>query len=162
MIENASTLSAPLRTYVLLHTYLKSLLNGVQGAHAVADLLVQHPDPESLPQVWAREHKTLIFLDGGVSLHLHQTIEWLHALRDTGIPWASFVEDESTLEQMTTAIAITLPESLVKYSDDDVDNAELRSEGPLWNELVSLGVDLTTIAPAIAFLRWLRSRPLAS
>ncbi len=162
MIQPVATLTSPLRTYVLLHTYLKSLLNGVQGAHAVADLLVKYPEADGLPQTWARDHKTLVFLDGGVSLHIHQTIAWLKSMSSTSIPWAAFVEDSATLENMTTAIAITLPESIAKASDEDVDRAEWHSEGPLWDELQALGVDLLTLNATIAFLRWLRSRPLAS
>ena len=156
----------PLRTYVLLHTYFKSLLNGVQGAHACTEMSVKYDagtPQETLYKQWARQDKTLLFLDGGVSLHLHSILGQLQSL-DTNayLPWAHFVEDEATLEGMLTAIAVILPESIAQADPIEWEAAKTSKESPIHADLVKLGVTFNNHQVVLAVIDWIRSRPLAA
>lgn len=157
----------PLRTYVLLHTYFKSLLNGVQGGHACVELSIKY-EPGTLGAAmykqWSRVDKTLLFLDGGVSLHLHAMLNQLRALENNGskLVWAHFVEDEATLEGMLTAVAIILPERIAKAHPEDWDAAKLSMAGPIHDDLVKLGMTTENSIEFLSVIDCLRSRPLAS
>lgn len=157
----------PLRTYVLLHTYFKSLLNGVQGGHACVELSVKYDKATlgaAMYKQWAKIDKTLIFLDGGVSMHLHAMLVQLNTLDNSGslLPWASFVEDEATLEGMLTAVAIILPESIARAHPEDWEGTKLSMSGPIYDDLVKLGMTPENNAEFMAVIDCLRSRPLAS
>lgn len=156
----------PLRTYVLLHTYFKSLLNGVQGGHACVEMSVKY-DPgsteERLYRQWARVDKTLLYLDGGVSLHMHALLGQLLSLDENAhLPWAHFVEDEATLEGMLTAVAVILPESIAKADPVDWEAAKTNRTGPIHDDLLKLGMTFNNAQGFTGIIDWLRSRPLAS
>lgn len=155
----------PLRTYVLLHTYFKSLLNGVQGGHACTEISVKYDTgtpSNALYQQWARKDKTLIFLDGGVSVHLRTTLGQLQSLGDIVLPWSPFFEDEETLEGMLTSVGMILPESIGRADPLDWEEAKDTLAGPIHNDLVKLGMTPENNAAFFAVIDWLRSRPLAS
>ena len=164
-VSNAPLFDTPLRTYVFLHTYFKSLLNGVQGGHACAELSVKYDagTPSSgLYQQWARKDKTLIFLDGGVSLHLRATLGQLQSLGDVTLPWAPFFEDQETLEGMLTSVGMILPESIGRADPIDWQEAKENLEGPIPADLAKLGMTSENRDTFFAVIDWLRSRPLAS
>jgi hypothetical protein len=160
------TFDTPLRTYVVLHTYFKSLLNGVQGGHACVEMSVKYipGTPESnMYQQWARVDKTLLYLDGGVSLHMHAFLSQLQSL-DTNahLPWSHFVEDQATLEGMLTAVAVILPESIAKATPLDWEAAKREYMGPIHDDLRKLGMTFNNSPTFFAVIDWLRSRSLAS
>lgn len=155
----------PLRTYVVLHTYFKSLLNGVQGGHACVEMSVKYEPgtPQfALYQKWARVDKTLLYLDGGVSFHMHQYLGKLQTLGRTVLPWAPFFEDEETLEGMLTAVAVILPERIAKATELEWNDAKATREGPIHDDLVKLGMKFENFQTLIDVIEWVRSRPLAS
>lgn len=170
MIESATfeapVFDTPLRTYVLLHTYFKSLLNGVQGGHACVEMSVKYDPgtPESLVyRQWARVDKTLLYLDGGVSLHMHAILGQLQSLDENAhLPWAHFVEDEATLEGMLTAVAVILPESIVKADPLEWEEAKVTHTGPIHDDLLKLGMTFNNAQVFTGIIDWVRSRPLAS
>lgn len=156
---------SPLRAYVLLHTYFKSLLNGVQGGHACVELSFKY-EPETMEaqmyRQWSRQDKTLIFLDGGVSLHLHGIFGQLQSLgEDSRMPWAHFNEDAATLEGMLTAVVVVLPESIVKADVLDWEAAKTNQTGFIHDDLVKLGMTVSNNQVFTGVIDWLRSRPLA-
>lgn len=161
------TFDTPLRTYVVLHTYFKSLLNGVQGGHACVEMSVKYnpgtPEFERY-QHWARVDKTLLYLDGGVSFHMHAFLEQLKSLDSKGhsLPWAHFVEDEATLEGMLTAVAVILPESISKASAEDWAFSIEHRSGAIHDDLLKLGRTSNNFQLLIEVIEWVRSRPLAS
>lgn len=170
MIINATfekpLFDTPLRTYVFLHTYFKSLLNGVQGGHACVELSVKY-DPDSpqgrMYRQWACVDKTLVFLDGGVSLHLHTVLDQLQSLGEHGrLAWAPFHEDKDTLEGMLTAVSILLPESIAKAEPLDWLVALSNRAGPIYNDLLKLGMEPGNSKAFVEVIDWLRRRPLAS
>lgn len=52
--------------YVIVASSLSQIQKGVQGAHAVVELMHRHPDDKTIDN-WAKHHKTLIMLDGGTT-----------------------------------------------------------------------------------------------
>ena len=157
---------SPLRAYVLLHTYFKSLLNGVQGGHACVELSFKY-EPDTMEarmyKQWSRQDKTLLFLDGGVSLHLHGILGQLQSLgQDAHMPWAHVNEDEATLEGMLTAVVVVLPESIVKADALDWEAAKTNHTGLIHDDLVKLGMTFSNNQVFTGVIDWLRSRPLAT
>lgn len=163
----SKTFNSPMRTYVLLHTYFKSLLNGVQGGHACVELLRKYSRSTSMASNivshWADTDKTLVYLDGGVSLHMHDTLAKFESLgQRVQLPWACFFEDKATLEGMLTAIAVTLPESICKASNVDWEQATVEECGHVYDALVHLGMNAENQPAMLSIVQWIRDRPLAS
>jgi hypothetical protein len=96
-----------MKVYVLCHSWLSPIAKGIQGAHAVAEL-VSRWDETVL--AWADNHKTLIFLEGGNQANLS---EWLERLEDL-FPTSCFYEDKDSLNSCLTAVAFLVDEDTIK------------------------------------------------
>lgn len=102
-----------MRCYTFSINYLSSIQQGIQGAHAIAELFLKYQDPQD--QVgkyvyeWAKEHKTLICMNAGDFSQLsglHRClVNYAHSY-----PWAAFNESEKALNGIMTSIAIVVPE----------------------------------------------------
>jgi TPP-dependent 2-oxoacid decarboxylase len=123
-MENTITQMPKYRGYVFVNSALSSIQKGIQGAHAVAELLkpagpVDESESYKTAINWVRYHKTLIFLDGGfhASLNENYTVffELCHKL---DLPHAKFNEDKDTLNRTTTAFAGIIPNTVFDIGED--------------------------------------------
>lgn len=103
-----------MRFYSLVNYYLSDLQRGLQTAHAVSEMLV---DPNicshkmSKYKDWAKNHKTIIILNGGNSKQLQETYDQLMPLcNSAGLPITKFHEDEQSLNNALTCVGMVLPE----------------------------------------------------
>ena len=93
--------------FCFTHSSLSGIQKGIQSLHAAVDLVQKYTGPRAqLVNTWARDHKTVVVLDGGSCVDL-QAIVYLLALSHP-YPWTSFSEDAS-LSNALTAVAILLP-----------------------------------------------------
>ena len=105
-----------MRGYFFGNFYLSSLQQGLQAAHAVADLFIEYPHANNsagkLLRDWATNHKTIIILNGGNAETLDALYQELVPIADkAGFPVTIFREDEVSLNNATTCVGIVLPES---------------------------------------------------
>jgi hypothetical protein len=107
-----------LRLYVFVNFYLSSIQQGIQSAHVVHSLFTKYPDPvlskrNELLWNWARNHKTMIVLNGGANSDIHEifyTLEQLQHTRIGNMPFECFHEDENSLGSVMTAVGVVVPE----------------------------------------------------
>lgn len=85
-----------IRCYVLVNNNLPTIHGGIQGAHALAELMVNYPK-ETLD--WATNHKTLVFLSA-----TEKDIEGMMSyFKNKNRPYAQFLEPD--LDNLLTAAA---------------------------------------------------------
>ncbi len=89
-----------MKCYVFVHSHLSSIQKGIQAAHVVAQLVWQNAP---VTDIWFREHKTIVLLEGGNTQSLADLIV---AVGRTDFESSIFAEDEQTLDNLTTAIAV--------------------------------------------------------
>lgn len=113
-----------LRLYCFVNSlYLSSLQKGLQTAHVVSEMHAKYGTKSEILNQWASKHKTIIILDGTN----HDTIKKISdAIEIAGksfrVPYATFQEDEASLNCACTATGIILPEFLYlmpKRIDDE-------------------------------------------
>lgn len=108
-----------LRAYVFLNKALSPIQKGVQGAHALIDLVVSGNE---IAKEWATKHKTVIFLDGGFHGLLNENFDTLNGFcSELELPCTKFVEDLETMNGMTTALAAVVPESVYGFDLEGYD-----------------------------------------
>ena len=120
-----------MRLYTFGNFYLSSIQQGIQSAHAQMELFVKYQDTginyaedyqptsneiEYQQKVddlydWAEYHKTMVCLNGGALQDL-KNIEELMLDLENKFPWSTFYEDEHSLGEILTNVAIILPESI--------------------------------------------------
>lgn len=98
--------------------YLKHVQHGLQTAHAVAELYNKYPEDTKdgncvrydLLNDWARNHKTIIILDGGDCQDLHDIVVFLKEREKAlKLPYSYFKEDARSLNNALTAVAVVVP-----------------------------------------------------
>lgn len=110
------------RLYTFVNFYLSSIQQGIQSAHVTHSLFVKYPieagcDLEgrlgsSILWDWAKNHKTMIVLNGGAGPDIRDAYEALTHLQvdleGEILPFECFFEDES-LDCMMTSFGIVVP-----------------------------------------------------
>jgi hypothetical protein len=84
------------RLYVLVNKDLPTIHGGIQGAHAVAELMSDYPEETS---DWAKNHKTLVFLAASEEQIREMNVYFTNKKR----PYAQFLEPD--LDNLLTAAA---------------------------------------------------------
>lgn len=101
-----------LRLYTFINFYLSSIQQGIQTAHIVHDLMLKYQVHSSgaakLFTDWARNHKTIIVLNGGGTAEIEQAVEVLR--EQSQYPWAEFYESRECLSAALTGVGVVLPE----------------------------------------------------
>lgn len=102
-----------MRAYFFGNMYLSSIQQGIQAAHAVADMFIKYSD-ENGPNFhtlreWAADHKTMVLLNGGFSSSIAELCQ-LFDSNENPFPWAPFYEEEAALNGALTTVGIILPE----------------------------------------------------
>jgi len=123
-----------MRAYFFVNSALSGIQKGMQVAHCVAEMGRQSEAAyfrDSAREAtgftdWAENHKTIIVLEGG----FHAALDGIRYFLEAGkwcdvteppppadhfhcpYPWASFTEDEETMNGMMTCVGIILPERI--------------------------------------------------
>lgn len=106
-----------MRLYSLTNMYLSPIQKGIQTAHALHELYEKyhfssHPASLKINQ-WAKDHKTIIVLDGGFQSAIAESVELFYDIYHTlHLPYAFFKEEENALNGALTAACIIVPESI--------------------------------------------------
>lgn len=106
-----------MRAYFFTNTWLSGIQKGLQVAHCVAEMSQKAPgkpgDNEFID--WIDNHKTIIILDGGSHADLVD-IKKLFEDENNFYPWASFSEDDESLNGAMTSVGIVLPEEVYDFA----------------------------------------------
>lgn len=123
--------STNLRAYFFGNMYLSPIQQGIQAAHVVTKMFVNHghrPPNESSPDEreahymlmdWARMGVTKILLNGGYQSNLeviHQCFEKIAPM--LGLPFAKFHEEQEALNGALTCVGIVVPEEIYSLYDE--------------------------------------------
>lgn len=122
-----------MRLYSLTNMYLSPIQNGIQTAHAVHDIFVKYSgaaffsDRRAFPLTtlveWASNHKTIIVLNGGNSAMLENAYERIQRLgQKLDLPYVKFHEDEQSLNNALTCVAIVVPERVYSMNIEEAIN----------------------------------------
>ena len=133
-----------MRFYGFGNYYLSSLQQGLQAGHTISELFVKYTPKQSgmttggLHSIytWARNHKTMVLLNGGNSKDLQNLYEFLESTCGQ-FPFAKFHEDEQSLNCALTYVGIILP----SYIYDTA--AAIRNGSAIFNEDGSVTVPVT-------------------
>lgn len=121
-----------MRAYFFTNMYLSSIQQGIQPLHVVADMFVKYMDHGSngiiiatskldLVHKWARDHKTVICLNGGYTSNLHDLVVRLD-VADNPYPWQAFWEGDDALGGVMTSVGIILPEKIYETVQEKRDH----------------------------------------
>lgn len=115
-----------MRLYSFVNYYLSPLQHGLQTAHCVSELSVRYNANSRERLVyrdWAVNHKTIIICNGGNTamledLHL-RLVDHAHEFE---LPLTKFYEDEQSLNNALTSVALVVPPELydVKFVPADL------------------------------------------
>lgn len=109
------------RFYGFGNYYLSSLQQGLQSAHCIADMFVKYNKKKAKKEIiydWAENHKTMVLLNGGNSLVLEQTHQFLEELKGVGmnLPYQLFYEDEQSLNGALTYVGIVVSSEIYELA----------------------------------------------
>lgn len=129
-----------MRYYGFGNYYLSSLQQGLQAHHVCVEMFNQFNNKDQPPaddwqqwahlDEWAKNHKTIVLLNGGNSadlLELHQFIQAGAEAQLNNFPYAKFHEDEQSLCGALTSVGIVLPAYI--YDTAAIDRS---MRGTLW------------------------------
>jgi hypothetical protein len=107
-----------MRAYYFGNMYLSSIQQGIQAAHATAELFTHYPryedqkvEKRDMLFDWAQNHKVMILLNAGYGEELHSLRQDFCA-SENPYPWAAFSESPEALDGAMTCVAIILPERI--------------------------------------------------
>lgn len=131
-----------MRLYTFCNYYLSSIQQGIQSAHIIGEMFAGGVDmgPATLTVLydWAKNHKTMVVLNGGNSADLTDLKYKLSAIADRlYLPCASFREDGQSLNNALTCVGVVVPENIYAYNEIERELAKQRSKGgPLADVMV--------------------------
>ncbi len=114
-----------MRFYAFGNMYLSSIQQGIQAAHVIGNMAVKYTK-NSMFHTWARDHKTIILLNGGMGLNLAMLVNHLQD-DDNPYEWAYFCESTDALDGALTSVGIILPEEVYEQA------AEMRKRDQLFD-----------------------------
>jgi hypothetical protein len=116
-----------MRCYHLNNFYLSGIHAGIQSAHAQHELASKYLMTadgdfydETLIQYeeWAKHHKTIVVLNGGMQKDLQLWVEFLTVNSHHLFPWSAFYESIDALNGALTNVALVLPEHMYRFNRD--------------------------------------------
>lgn len=104
-----------MRMYFITNMYLSSIQKGIQGAHALSELIMKINDSASMRATsaideWMMRDKTIIVLNGGNWMSLLDLISRFETIPNC--LFAPFYEDQDSLGGALTAIAVLTPKNM--------------------------------------------------
>jgi hypothetical protein len=137
-----------MRAYFFVNSWLSGIQKGLQAAHCVAEMAMNlsENDWKQLEEHayidWALNHKTIIILEGGSHSDL-ENIERVFNDQTNPYIWASFSEDEESLNNSMTCVGIIISEKLYEaaqkvreYAHDKAYVQNVRLEFPIWEVML--------------------------
>ena len=102
-----------MRLYTAGNYYLSSIQQGIQGAHVLGELFTKYGENTTgggyYLYDWARNHKTMICLNGGNASALREFYALLQSPGNKLLPYAKFHEDEQSLDNAMTCVGVVVP-----------------------------------------------------
>jgi len=96
-----------------------SIHTGIQTVHGMHELYEKYLNCDSImPKIsdWAKNHKTLILLNGGMQPQLRETIQlFTDVFELLHLPFASFHEENDSLNGTLTTVVSVIPEEIYNY-----------------------------------------------
>jgi hypothetical protein len=107
-----------MRFYAFCNYYLSSLQQGLQAAHVLTEMSMKArlKGGQYWQQYdnWASDHKTIILLNGGNDKDLRELLTFFNT--PNPYLYASFCEDQQSLNGAMTCVGIILPENIYESS----------------------------------------------
>ena len=100
-----------MRAYFFGNMYLSSIQQGIQAAHALAEIYEAVRGKRELGlqvKEWATNHKTMILLNAGYGENLHALVDRFTSPQNT-YPWAPLFAEQAALDGAITSVGIILP-----------------------------------------------------
>lgn len=134
-----------MRFYGFGNYYLSSLQQGLQAGHCVSELFVKYQPSNNLEYNtlidWAKNHKTMVLLNGGNSQNLEFIYDQFTAFSTFGmkLPFVNFYEDDKALNGALTYTAIIVPEYIYNKAQEVKHEIGTLDEMSYWeSELIKL------------------------
>lgn len=122
-----------MRFYSFVNYYLSDMQRGIQSFHAGHKMSVTY-DADSIQdnyyRDWAKNHQTVVVLNGGNSKTLQELFDFLEELKNSGMqfPFVKFHEDEQSLNGALTSVGMVLEEEIYSTSMQSRWDNELRQK----------------------------------
>lgn len=125
------------RLYTFSHMWLSAIQKGVQSTHGAVELMLHSGSKQDVKD-WAKYDKTAIFLNGGPSIKLQNILKALKGQKV--FSFASFCEDEQSLEGAMTAVVAVFPKDFYNlfHLGREINSLSSKSKS-------AVGVDLETL-----------------
>lgn len=100
-----------MRFYAFGNYYLSSIQQGIQAGHVISEMSIMGKKDYT---EWAKNHKTIVLLNGGNSESLQDIYNYFIRLQSMGMKYvyAKFNEDEQSLNKALTSVGIIIPEKI--------------------------------------------------
>lgn len=154
-----------MRCYHFGNFYLSSIQQGIQAAHAQMELFIKYKEIDlyeyglsagNNPPVhiceaaekadmlfdWAKNHKTMVCLNGGALQDLKNIEELMESLENK-YPWSTFYEDEYSLGAILTNVAIVLPEEIYENAAKIRNKEYTLQDNKVWDEFGKFVINLS-------------------
>ncbi len=109
-----------MRAYFFGNLYFAGIHAGIQAAHTVVEMYNKYSPEQhqrSILEHWAREHKTIVLLNGGYAEELRSLIKFFSS-PDNPLPWANFNESQEAADGCLTCVGIILPEEFYEAAKE--------------------------------------------
>ena len=104
-----------MRFYAAGNYYLSSIQQGIQSSHVLSEMFIKYSatsSPGDVLRDWARNHKTMILLNGGNADSLRGFYSLLERSDASALVFAKFNEDAQSLDNALTSVGIIVPARL--------------------------------------------------
>lgn len=148
-----------MRAYFFGNMYLSQIQQGIQAAHVTAEFFMKYPEDHECNKIdllddWARNHKTMILLNGGYGENLHDLLEFFV---DGNYPFAYFCESKEALDGAITSVGIVLPPKIYVGAREASRVMRLRTEIPsrmLFEQERILNIELDGEQREVEYTEW--------
>lgn len=117
-IKEENKIEPELRAYFFANSYLTGIHAGIQSQHCTAEMFIKYKVNSFKKDIlykWAKDDKTTIVLNGGMSGHLNDIIELIKDNNNI-YPWNFFKESDFALNNAITNVGIILPPKIYNYN----------------------------------------------
>lgn len=121
-----------MRLYTYNHLWLSSLQKGLQSGHVAVEIMIGFEKDSTKGKIafdWAKNHKTMMLMNGGNTQMLEETYDFFKKLEKEGmcLPFAKFYEDRESLNGCITSVGIVVTEEIYELleheqSENEVEN----------------------------------------
>lgn len=124
-----------MRLYTFTNFYLSSIQQGIQPGHCAVDMAVKYCKLNTTAALtfwdWAKNHRTMICLNGGNAAGIRDTWNQLVRLGEQlDLPVEAFNEDYDSLDNAMTCCGIVVPSSIYDMAADLRSGQLVRCDAP--------------------------------